>query len=252
MSTPFSQFCDQVVRRVRWFPARGAIAAELRAHLEDHAAALMERGTPEEEAAQRALEAMGDPEELGRQLNRAHPPLLCFSVLVTNIILTLLFIAFSFALISQVWNAVTYYRHDREFFQEVTADQQLHPMDEWVEIDGLRLHFHTIFVLGTTEHPFGYEIYLTCDPSDGWLPDNSSTRLEMNFVENVPGNVFYRFVTDTGWEYIPATSLNSGVSRWIILPQLPPEDAEHLWLEGDVFGHTFRVEFPIVRGGDLP
>ena len=60
---------------------------------------------------------MGDPEELGRQLNRAHPPLLCFSVLVTNIILTLLFIAFSFALISQVWNAVTYYRHDREFFR---------------------------------------------------------------------------------------------------------------------------------------
>ena len=41
MSTPFSQFCDQVVRRVRWFPARGSIAAELRAHLEDHAAALM-------------------------------------------------------------------------------------------------------------------------------------------------------------------------------------------------------------------
>ena len=70
----------------------------------------------------------------------------------------------------------------------------------------------------------------------------------MNFVENVPGNVFYRFVTDTGWEYIPATSLNSGVSRWIILPQLPPEDAEHLWLEGDVFNHTFRVEIPMDWG----
>ena len=84
MSTPFSQFCDQVVRRVRWFPARGSIAAELRAHLEDHAAALMERGTPEEEATQQAVAAMGDPEALGRQLNRAHPPLLCFSVLVTK------------------------------------------------------------------------------------------------------------------------------------------------------------------------
>src|SRR5699024_1496018 len=74
MSTPFSQFCDQVVRRVRWFPARGSIAAELRAHLEDHAAALMERGTPEEEAAQQAVAAMGDPEALGRQVTRAQPP----------------------------------------------------------------------------------------------------------------------------------------------------------------------------------
>ena len=65
--------------------------------------------------------------------------------------------------------------------------------------------------------------YLTCDPADGWLPDNGSPRLEMHFVENVPGNVFYRFVADTGWECIPATSLHSGVNRWIILPQLPPK-----------------------------
>ena len=68
-------------------------------------------------------------------------------------------------------------------------------------------------------------------------------------MENVPGNVFYRFVADTGWECIPATSLHSGVNRWIILPQLPPEDAEHLWLEGTVFGHTFRVEIPLLKEG---
>ena len=35
MSTPFSQFCDQVVRLVRRFPARGAIAAELAAQALD-------------------------------------------------------------------------------------------------------------------------------------------------------------------------------------------------------------------------
>ena len=237
MSTPFSQFCDQVVRRVRWFPARGAIATELRAHLEDHAAALMERGTPEEEAAQRALEAMGDPEELGRQLNRAHPPLLCFSVLVTNIILTLLFIAFSFALISQVWNAVTYYRHDREFFQEVTADQQLHPMDEWVEIDGLRLHF-----FAASRDEYMTHVYFSQHPDSGWLPNNS-TRLDMDIVQNVPGNVFYRFVDDKGRSYRARLySLD-----FTLLEQLP-DDVERLWLEGDVFNHTFRVEIPMDWG----
>ena len=239
MSTPFSQFCDQVVRRVRWFPARGAIAAELRAHLEDHAAALMERGTPEEEAAQQAVAAMGDPEALGRQLNRAHPPLLCFSVLVTNIILALLLAVFSFALVSQMWNAVAQCRQDREFFQEVTADQQLHPMDEWVEIDGLRLHF---FAAGRDEYMT--HVYFSRHPADGWLPNNSSTRLEMDFVENVPGNVFYRFVDDKGRSYRARLySLD-----FTLLEQLP-EDVEHLWLEGDVFGHTFRVEIPILEGG---
>ena len=76
MSTPFSQFCDQVVRRVRWFPARGSIAAELWAHLEDHAAALMERGVPEDAAARQAVAAMGDPEEIGKELDKSHSPLL--------------------------------------------------------------------------------------------------------------------------------------------------------------------------------
>ena len=237
MSTPFSQFCDQVVRRVRWFPARGAIAAELRAHLEDHAAALMERGIPEEEAAEQAVAAMGDPEELGRQLNRAHPPLLCFSVLVTNIILALLFIAFSFALISQVWNAVTYYRHDREFFQEVTADQQLHPMDEWVEIDGLRLHF---FAASRDEYKAYF--YYTRHPDNGWLPGNSE-RLNLDIIKNVPGNVFYRFVDEEGRSY--QAHLSS--MEFALVEQLP-EDVERLWLEGDVFGHTFRIEVPIDWG----
>ena len=237
MSTPFSQFCDQVVRRVRWFPARGSIAAELRAHLEDHAAALMERGTPEEEATQQAVAAMGDPEALGRQLNRAHPPLLCFSVLVTNIILALLLAVFSFALVSQMWNAVAQCRQDREFFQEVTADQQLHPMDEWVEIDGLRLHF-----FAASRDEYMTHVYFSQHPDSGWLPNNS-TRLDMDIVQNVPGNVFYRFVDEEGRSY--QAHLSS--MEFALVEQLP-EDVERLWLEGDVFNHTFRVEIPMDWG----
>ena len=237
MSPLFAQFCEQVCLMIRWKAAREPVADELAAHLEDHAAALMERGTPEEEAAQQAVAAMGDPEALGRQLNRAHPPLLHLSVLVTNIVLALLFIAFSFALISQVWNAVTYYRHDREFFQEVTADQQLHPMDEWVEIDGLRLHF-----FAASRDEYMTHVYFSQHPDSGWLPNNS-TRLDMDIVQNVPGNVFYRFVDDKGRSYRARLySLD-----FTLLEQLP-DDVERLWLEGDVFNHTFRVEIPMDWG----
>lgn len=234
---PFNEFCDRVCLMIRWKAARGPVADELAAHLEDHAAALMERGTPEEEAAQRALEAMGDPEELGRQLNRAHPPLLCFSVLVTNIILALLLAVFSFALVSQMWNAVAQCRQDREFFQEVTADQQLHPMDEWVEIDGLRLHF-----FAASRDEYMTHVYFSQHPDSGWLPNNS-TRLDMDIVQNVPGNVFYRFVDDKGRSYRARLySLD-----FTLLEQLP-DDVERLWLEGDVFNHTFRVEIPMDWG----
>ena len=69
-------FCAQVCEQVRFRPDHAAIRAELAAHWEDHAAALMERGIPEEEAARRALEAMGDPEEIGKELDKSHSPLL--------------------------------------------------------------------------------------------------------------------------------------------------------------------------------
>ena len=62
----FNDFCTQVCEHV----------AELAAHMEDHAAALMERGVPEEAAAQQAVAAMGDPEEIGKELDKSHSPLL--------------------------------------------------------------------------------------------------------------------------------------------------------------------------------
>lgn len=247
-------FCTQVCRCVRFWPDHEAITAELTAHLEDHAAALEARGLSPEEAAAQAVTAMGEPEELGRQLDRAHPPLLCLSVAATNIILVFLLVVCILAL--AIWSldsakTVLARRAAPEDTRAHYQERYEYPLaiDEWAEVDGLRLHFHTIGVMSSAGQPFAYEIYLTCDPADGWLPDNGSPRLEMHFVENVPRNVFYRFVADTGWECISATSLHSGVNRWIILPQLPPEDAEHLWLEGNVFGHTFRVEIPLLKEG---
>ncbi len=75
-SKPFDTFCAQVCSVIRWKPARRVARKELLAHLEDHAAALEEQGVPADQAAQRAVEAMGDPYELGHQLDRCHSPLL--------------------------------------------------------------------------------------------------------------------------------------------------------------------------------
>ena len=73
---PFNEFCAQVCAVIRWKAARGPVAEELAAHMEDHAAALMERGVPEEAATKQAVAAMGDPYALGAELDAAHPPTL--------------------------------------------------------------------------------------------------------------------------------------------------------------------------------
>lgn len=76
MAPAFEDFCAAVCRRVTYGPAHASITAELSSHLEDHAARLARRGLPQAEAESRAVAAMGDPEALGRALNRAHPVLL--------------------------------------------------------------------------------------------------------------------------------------------------------------------------------
>ena len=70
------QFCDHVCMYVRFRPDRAAITAELTAHLEDHMDALVARGFPPETAARQAVAAMGDPEEIGKELDKSHSPLL--------------------------------------------------------------------------------------------------------------------------------------------------------------------------------
>lgn len=52
---------------------REAIRAEIDGHIEDHMADLLELDYPPELAEERTLSAMGDPAEVGRELNRQYP-----------------------------------------------------------------------------------------------------------------------------------------------------------------------------------
>lgn len=150
----FEDFCQKVCQMLRWKAARGPVSAELTAHLEDHAAALEARGLSPEEAAAQAVTAMGEPEELGRQLDRAHPPLLCLSVAATNIILVFLLVVCILAL--ALWSldsakTVLARRAAPEDTRAHYQERYEYPLaiDEWAEVDGLRLHFHTIGVMSS-------------------------------------------------------------------------------------------------------
>ena len=71
-----AQWLDEAVKGIRFGPDRAAVRAELEAHLEDKAADL-QRIFPDmlpEDAEARALEDMGDPAEIGKELARIHRP----------------------------------------------------------------------------------------------------------------------------------------------------------------------------------
>ena len=73
---PRERWLDTAVRGIRFGPDRRAVREELSAHLEDKEADLRRifSDLTEEEARERTLKEMGDPEEIGRALARLHRP----------------------------------------------------------------------------------------------------------------------------------------------------------------------------------
>jgi len=70
----FQKWCKTVTDQVRFRPDRAAIARELQAHYEDHVKDLERIGFDSTLAEERALAAMGDAEQIGRAMDRAHKP----------------------------------------------------------------------------------------------------------------------------------------------------------------------------------
>ena len=68
------QWCDTATDLIRFGPDRAKVSKELLGHLEDRRDALMERGMDEKTATDKALEAMGNAEELAPQLAAVHRP----------------------------------------------------------------------------------------------------------------------------------------------------------------------------------
>ena len=75
MREAFETFCETVCAQVKHATEdeKREIAQELSDHLSDHAAALVEIGRSEEEAAAAAVAAMGNAAEIGKELNKEYP-----------------------------------------------------------------------------------------------------------------------------------------------------------------------------------
>lgn len=84
-------FLNKVVKRVHFFPDRADIERELSAHIEDSALFLQKEEQLDERDAQiKAIERMGNAEEIGTALNRQHNPFLGYLWYFSRIIMVML------------------------------------------------------------------------------------------------------------------------------------------------------------------
>lgn len=92
--TTFREFCDGVLGQMPRATGRERddIREELLDHLMEHQDMLMDHGVEELEAERRAIEAMGDPEEIGRAWNKTLSPLWLWLGRVCAVVFVLIFL----------------------------------------------------------------------------------------------------------------------------------------------------------------
>ena len=82
--------------QVRSKPEHKAIRAELLGHIEDKEQYFLDKGMEQRDAAKAAVEAMGDPVEVGKELDKAHPVWWAKLYTVCKVVIALLCIVAAF------------------------------------------------------------------------------------------------------------------------------------------------------------
>lgn len=92
------EFLDEIVSYVKFFFDRDEIRLELKDHMMDKIEYYMEVGYDWEEAEKIAIKDMGDPREIGVELNKQHNPIIGWIWRITHIALVLFMIVNIFIL----------------------------------------------------------------------------------------------------------------------------------------------------------
>ena len=90
-------FLEKVCNQIKYKPIRESISEELENHIQETKEAYIREGLIPKEAEQKAVDIMGNAEELGKKLNKIHKPKLDWKLLL--IIAILLFFGFLVVLI---------------------------------------------------------------------------------------------------------------------------------------------------------
>ncbi len=82
-----NEFLNNVCDKIKYKPIRNEISEELKNHIEEQKEDFIQSGIQEKVAEEKAIENMGNAEELGKKLNKIHRPKLDWKLLLLIVIL---------------------------------------------------------------------------------------------------------------------------------------------------------------------
>lgn len=262
----FPDFCALVCLHIRFSPDREAVAAELTAHLEDHRDALLARDPnltmPEAERA--AIDAMGDPEELGLALSRVHSPLLgriqraLGGVLVFLLIYSLL--AWLWAGFWVGWDTLAHRFVPRPSqYDEVYSRGSAIILQDWAPEASVRAGDYTLSVPRAMFYKSGPELStvftctLTLTCYNPWRAAPNSNWGQWLVAEDDRGNLYFgrygNSVTPKYDFYLNRAGETLFTGYYEFYFTGIPEGVERLTLTYDRLGTSFRLPIDLT-GGD--
>jgi len=131
----FGEWRRAALNQVRFWPDHDKIGEELEAHYQDHRDDLIRIGWPEEEAEAHAVAALGDPEAVGKALDREHSPWLGTLFTASKVALVITCFLYAYFIFSGDFNLTPFVNSFRTFSVKEAAlgqgmewyDEEAHP-----------------------------------------------------------------------------------------------------------------------------
>lgn len=232
MNMPKSnKFVEEVISYVKFPFDREDIKKELQDHMLDKMEDFKSRGIDDVTAEELTIKSMGDPREIGIELNKEHNYILGWIYKITNVLVVILLVWTILSLgvtslMSIFWsNPINSIPKDNIVYNI--------KVNEKVKIDDRVVKFKNIVYEKNGDLSIVYENYDTKLWGTGW----SST-----YIGNVKDNL--------GNDYFPGSGSSSGgiITRGIRTVHDFPRDAETVIIEYDIYNRYYKVEIPLKAG----
>jgi len=157
------EFLESIRKQIHFIFDRDSIELEYKQHIEDSILDLIEEGYSEEEAERIAIEKMGDPIEIGKQLNEEHHPLLGYLWVTSKIILAFTFLILGVFIVSNRTEIPN-------FVKPIVEDNKIDtlPLNMKVDMPAHTVYLHKIIHLpdyGEDAYTLTYRSFIKYDVS---------------------------------------------------------------------------------------
>lgn len=238
-------FLKSVLKEVNFFFDHKSIRRELQAHLEDLKEVYQAEDIDEEQLQAKIVEEMGDPKQIGRQLNQVHHPIIGWLWIASRLIL----IALALLLIGRLWLSFqTAYAMSRErsdtnlemagILSDYVSSEDPNGFKDIDLKERIHLNGYTIIIERILIHPEGVMaiLYQEVKPFDLLIPYKPSHELQYHS----------KIRTNSGWEQTPETDrvIIQQEFRVLVFKDVP-EDLELFTLEYTQVSQSFSLKLGV-------